>query len=138
MYDKEDCKVKDWDAPLTFGDGDSKSFSLLRYVCGLQAAWSSFKCPHTHPQTNDVHNAPLKEKNNLQAGGNEKYKKEKSLSAYQPFLNLEQSIFTGWAITFASLREIGSRFKTKTGTVVLRQFLFEVPYLFLHLKQYKK
>ena len=31
VYDKEDCKIKDWDAPLTFRDGDSKSFSLLRY-----------------------------------------------------------------------------------------------------------
>ena len=30
VYDKEDCKVKDWDAPLSFRDGDSKSFSLLR------------------------------------------------------------------------------------------------------------
>jgi hypothetical protein len=40
VYDDSDCKVEDWEAPLTFKSGDARSFSLL------QAA-SNFKFKNT-------------------------------------------------------------------------------------------
>ncbi len=36
MYDDEDCQVEDWEHPLFFADGESKSFSILKSARNFQ------------------------------------------------------------------------------------------------------
>ncbi len=36
VYDDEDCQVEDWEHPLFFADGESKSFSILKSARNFQ------------------------------------------------------------------------------------------------------